>query len=141
MFSLKVFPAAVWLQADLDSRRRIAAIGEFLEKVYNQKRLHSSLDYRSPAGVRLYAFENGRRVGISQVVAGYSDDFTGKICGRNTPAGSVDSKACSCRAVAAPRPTPRLAPVTNAVRTCDYCLQMGIRGQKDVVCAGNHASV
>jgi putative transposase len=25
-----------------------AAIGEFLEKVYNQKRLHSSLDYRSP---------------------------------------------------------------------------------------------
>jgi len=25
-----------------------AAIGEFLEKVYNEKRLHSSLDYRSP---------------------------------------------------------------------------------------------
>jgi len=30
-----------------------ASIGEFLEKVYNQKRLHSSLSYRSPV-----AFEN-----------------------------------------------------------------------------------
>jgi putative transposase len=26
-----------------------AAIGEFLEKIYNEKRLHSALDYRSPA--------------------------------------------------------------------------------------------
>jgi transposase InsO family protein len=25
-----------------------AAIGEFLEKVYNEKRLHSALEYRSP---------------------------------------------------------------------------------------------
>ena len=25
-----------------------AAIGEFLEKVYNEKRLHAALDYRSP---------------------------------------------------------------------------------------------
>jgi transposase InsO family protein len=25
-----------------------AAIGEFLEKAYNEKRLHSALDYRSP---------------------------------------------------------------------------------------------
>jgi transposase InsO family protein len=25
------------------------AIGEFLEKIYNQRRLHSALDYRSPA--------------------------------------------------------------------------------------------
>ena len=29
-----------------DARVRI---GEFLEKVYNEKRLHSALDYRSPA--------------------------------------------------------------------------------------------
>jgi putative transposase len=26
-----------------------SAIGEFLEKTYNQKRLHSALSYRSPA--------------------------------------------------------------------------------------------
>lgn len=30
----------------VDARTRI---GEFLEKVYNEKRLHSALDYRSPA--------------------------------------------------------------------------------------------
>ena len=30
--------------ADADAR-----IGEFLEVIYNQKRLHSALDYRSPA--------------------------------------------------------------------------------------------
>ena len=30
----------------IDARARI---GEFLEQVYNQKRLHSALDYRSPA--------------------------------------------------------------------------------------------
>ena len=30
----------------VDARARI---GEFLEKVYNEKRLHSALDYRSPA--------------------------------------------------------------------------------------------
>jgi transposase InsO family protein len=29
----------------VDARARI---GEFLEKVYNEKRLHSALDYRSP---------------------------------------------------------------------------------------------
>jgi len=32
---------------NLDDAR--ARVGEFLEKVYNQKRLHSALDYRSPA--------------------------------------------------------------------------------------------
>jgi putative transposase len=38
-----------------------ASIGEFLEKVYNQKRLHSSLSYRSPV-----AFENSLLIAASQ---------------------------------------------------------------------------
>ena len=38
-----------------------ASIGEFLEKVYNQKRLHSSLSYRSPV-----AFENSVLIAASQ---------------------------------------------------------------------------
>jgi len=38
-----------------------ASIGEFLEKVYNQKRLHSSLSYRSPVG-----FENSLLIAASQ---------------------------------------------------------------------------
>ena len=37
------------------------SIGEFLEKVYNQKRLHSSLSYRSPV-----AFENSLLIAASQ---------------------------------------------------------------------------
>ena len=37
-----------------------ASIGEFLEKVYNQKRLHSSLSYRSPV-----AFENSLLIAAS----------------------------------------------------------------------------
>ncbi|HEY2235973.1 MAG TPA: IS3 family transposase [Candidatus Angelobacter sp.] len=38
-----------------------ASVGEFLEKVYNQKRLHSSLSYRSPV-----AFENSLLIAVSQ---------------------------------------------------------------------------
>jgi transposase InsO family protein len=37
-----------------DFHEAYAGIGEFLERVYNQKRLHSALGYLSPA-----EFENG----------------------------------------------------------------------------------
>jgi transposase InsO family protein len=32
-----------------DFREALSSIGEFLERVYNQKRLHSALGYQSPA--------------------------------------------------------------------------------------------
>jgi len=37
------------------------SIGEFLEKIYNQKRLHSALSYRSPV-----EFENSLSIATSQ---------------------------------------------------------------------------
>ena len=38
-----------------------ACVGEFLEKIYNQKRLHSALSYRSPV-----EFENSLSIATSQ---------------------------------------------------------------------------
>ena len=39
----------------------VRCVGEFLEKIYNQKRLHSALSYRSPV-----EFENSLLMATSQ---------------------------------------------------------------------------